>query len=167
MKSYIKIFIISLVIVTVIGIFIAQTYMPDKKYTDKYGANELYSQVANSFSTDGGVKILDNDVILEFIDEKPDYLKDNIVVKANNAKNINEIGIFRVEENRSNEMKNIVDKYVSNLQKSYRAMDYFPEEIEKIDFATVKNFGNYVIYSFLNEKDTDAFYKAIENTLKE
>ena len=44
-------------------------------------------------------------------------------------------------------------------------MDYFPEEVEKIDCATVKVFGNYIIYSFLNEADTEAFYNAIENQI--
>ena len=74
---------------------------------------------------------------------------------------------FKVEEGTSNDMKSLVEKYVANLQQTYRAMDYFPEEVEKIDFATVKVFGNYVVYSFLNENDTEAFYNAIENQIKE
>jgi hypothetical protein len=46
-------------------------------------------------------------------------------------------------------------------------MDYFPEEVEKIDCAKVVVMGNYIIYSFLNEEDTSSFYNAIENLLKQ
>ena len=110
--------------------------------------------------------MLDEDVLLEISDTSLEYLIDYTVVRANNAKNINEIGIFRVETATQNKMKNVLERYVQNKQASYRSMNYFPEETEKIDFATVKIIGNYVIYSFLNESDTISFYKAIEKTLE-
>ena len=94
------------------------------------------------------------------------YLIDYIVVKANNAKNINEIGIFKVEGGKANDLKKIVSEYLELTQQMYRAMDYFPEEVEKIDCAKVVVYGNYVIYSFLNEADTSSFYSTIENLIK-
>ena len=136
-------------------------------YTDTVAPFELASIALSSVATDGGTRVLDEDVILEFVtDEVPSYLRDYIVIKANNAKNINEVGVFRVEDGKANDMKAIVEDYVSNLQGQYRSMQYFPEEVEKIDCATVKVYGNYVIYSFLNEMDTEAFYNAIENAIK-
>ena len=165
MIKYIKTLIILLMVAVILGIVIALVYPSNEEYKNEYSANELYTKVENSFFTEGGVKILEEDIILEFVDKIPEYIEDYVVVKANNAKNINEVGIFKVDGKNSNEMKSIIEKYVINLQKSYRAMDYFPEEIEKIDGARIKVFGNYVIYSFLNEKDSDAFYKAIKNTL--
>ena len=124
------------------------------------------SSAIASVTTEGGTRVLDDDVILEFVeDEIPSYLRDYTVIKANNAKNINEIGIFKVEDGKASDMKEIVESYVSNLQGQYRNMQYFPEEVEKIDCATVKVFGNYVVYSFLNEADTEAFYDAIKDTL--
>ena len=166
MKKNTKILIICLSLALVTGIILAIVLMNNTKYIDEYSSADLYISVEKSFSTDGGIKILDPDAILEFTDEDIAYLRDFTIIKANNAKNINEIGIFRVENGKSKEMKALIDKYVTNLQQSYRAMDYFPEEVEKIDCATVKVFGNYVIYSFLNEKDTESFYNAIENTIK-
>ncbi len=135
-------------------------------YFDNISASYIANAGAESFTTSGGVKTLDEDVILEFTEEELDYLIDYCVIKANDAKNINEIGVFRVENGKTNELKPLIEKYVENLQKTYRAMNYFPEEAEKIDFATVKVFGNYVVYSFLNENDTEAFYNAVENSLK-
>lgn len=167
MKKNIKILILSLLAVVVLIAATVLVLINNESYTDKYSSTELYNSVSNSFSTDGGINILDSDVIFEFTDEELPYLEDYTVLKAKNAKNINEIGIFKVENTKAKDMKVLIEIYVSNLQQAYRAMDYFPEEVEKIDCATVKVFGNYVVYSFLNEKDTQSFYDAIETTLKE
>lgn len=161
-----KILIIALVTVLfIVGatlLFLAKS----PAYKDTYSSSEIYEQVKNSFSTEGGTRILDDDVILEFTDKNLDYLVDYIVVKANNAKNINEVGIFKVKNGKSAELKKIITKYLEDKQQSYRAMDYFPEEVEKIDCAKVVVLGNYIIYSFLNEKDTGAFYASVENLIK-
>ena len=159
-----KIIIIAVAIIVIAAVILA-IVLTGKKYDNTLSAKELYSKIENSITTDGGVRILDDDVILEFTDDTPSYLLDYTVVRAKNAKNINEIGIFKVENGKAKELKPIIEKYLKEKQESYRAMDYFPEEVEKIDFATVKVFGNYVIFSFLNEADTNAFYKAIENEL--
>ncbi len=136
-------------------------------YIDTVSSSELATAAIASVTTDGGTRVLDDDVILEFVeDEVPSYLRDYTVIKSKNGKNINEIGIFRVEDGKASDMKKIVERYVSMLQSDYRNQPYFPEEVEKIDFATVKVYGNYVVYSFLNESDTEAFYTAIENNLK-
>ena len=159
-----KLIIIAIAIVIIIALVLV-LLLTGKKYDDTLSAKELYSKIENSITTDGGVRILDDDVILEITDDDLAYLVDYRVVRANNAKNINEIGIFKVENGKAKDLKPIIEKYLKEKQESYRAMDYFPEEVEKIDFATVKVFGNYVVFSFLNEADTEAFYKAIENEL--
>ena len=164
MKKKVIIIIICVVALAIIGTTLALT-LRNKKYDDSLSSNELYNKVANSFATVGGVTVLDDDIILEFMDDKPDYLIDYTVVRAQNAKNINEIGIFKVKNGKAKELKSVIEKYVTDMQSAYRAMDYFPEEVEKIDCATVKVFGNYIIYSFLNEADTEAFYNAIENQI--
>lgn len=159
-----KIIIIATAIVVIVALVLV-LLLTGKKYDDTLSAKELYSKIENSITTDGGVRILDDDVILEITDDDLTYLVDYTVVRANNAKNINEFGIFKVENGKAKELKPVIEKYLKEKQESYRAMDYFPEEVEKIDFATVKVFGNYVVFSFLNEADTEAFYKAIENEL--
>jgi len=154
------------VLIIVIAVVLVLT-LGNKNYSDKLSSEELYGLIENSYTSENGKKILDSDVILDFTDDDLSYLKDFTVAKDNHSQNINEIGIFRVENGAADDMKKIVDSYVKDKQQIYRSMDYFPEEVEKIDCATVKIFGNYVIYSFLNEKDTEAFYNAIENAIKE
>ena len=166
MKKYKGLLILSLVIAIITGVVFSIIAVNKKEYTNEYSAEELYKYVSENFSTVDGMKVLDNDIILEFTDEKPSYLDSYSVYKSNNAKNVNEIGIFKVEGTHLNDMKIIIEKYVSNLKASYTNMNYFPEEIEKINFSTVRIFGNYVIYSFLNEKDSKAFYEQVNNILK-
>lgn len=158
--------IIGAIVIVSILISIAVISLLKKQYNDTFSTSEICSSTITSFVTEGGIYTLDDDVILEIHDEFITYLIDYEVARAKNTKNINEIGIFRVTEGKQRDMKNILENYVKKKQESYRAMDYFPEETEKIDFATVKVLGSYVIYSFLNESDTKAFYQAIENKIR-
>ena len=165
MKNKKTLIILSVILIAVI-IATPLVFSSLKSYTDQYSSHEIYDYVKNSYNTNGGNIILDDNVIIEFTDEELPYLVDYIVVKSNNAKNINEIGIFKVESGKSKELKKIVTDYLEGKQQLYRAMDYFPEEVEKIDCAKVVVYGNYVIYSFLNESDTSSFYSSIENLIK-
>ena len=161
MKNKKMLILFAAVLIVVIAVIVVVA-LPQKEYTDVHSSSEIYEQIKGSFVTEGGTKILDSDVILDFCDDEPDYLVDYTVVKANNAKNINEIGIFKVENGKAEEFVSYIKAYVESTQQRYRAMDYFPEEVEKINCATYKIFGNYVVYSFLNESDTNAFYSAFE-----
>ena len=131
-------------------------------YTDSYTTLELY----NTISIDSEVNIQDKDIILEFTDEIPEYLIDYTVIKSQNAKNIDEVCIFKVKEDKTAEMKEIVQEYILKLRESYLTMNYFPEEEEKIDYATVRVYGNYVFYSFLSEYDTNLLYRNVKKALK-
>ena len=164
MKNNLKWIIIAAVVV--IAIVVAMVlFIPQNEYRDDISSKDLISVGNNSFSTNGGTYENDDDKILDFTVDETVGLIDYIIIKANNAKNINEIGVFHVENGKVTDYQKIVEDYLSNLQASYRNMNYLPEETEKVDCAKVKVFGNYIVYSFLNENDTDAFYKAIENEL--
>ena len=63
-------------------------------------------------------------------------------------------------------LKNAISNVPTTINK--RPKNAFLDNLSlntKYENATVKIYGCYVIYSFLNEKDSDSFYKAIENTL--
>lgn len=142
----------------------------EAKYTDSLTSKELLDLSTNNISTQYGVYFLEEDdgVLLDysFDENETSYIEDCIVMKDKDTKNINEVGIFKIENGKTEIIKAKISEYVNMLQTRYNSMNYFPEEVEKIDFATVKVFGNYVVYSFLNEADTEAFYSAIENSIK-
>ena len=135
-------------------------------YEDNLTAQELLDQSYQVIETEGGIKHLDSDAILEITDEEIPNLKDYSIIKANNVKNINEIGIFRMNSTNNEEFIKEVQRYVEEKKQIYRALDYFPQEVNKIDNATVRVYGNYIMYSFLNEEDTLHFYKQAENLVK-
>ena len=162
MKNITKTF---LSLISVLLIISSLSACSNGNYTDTKSAQELSFAIEPCITTDGGTKMLDSDAILEISDTELSYLKDFVMIRANNTKNINEYGIFRVESGKTEDMKKLLSTYVENKQKTYRAMDYFPEETEKIDCATVEVFGNYVVYSFLNENDTEAFHNAIKDQI--
>ena len=122
--------------------------------------------MVNEIIDDDAMYMLDDDVILKYSDKSIPYLVDYCIFRAKESKNINEFGIFRFEDGKTHEFEKLIIEYVGNLQKSYRAMNYFPSEEEKIDFARIKVYGNYVVYSFLNEEDTDEFYSTLDEILK-
>ncbi|MGM9631540.1 MAG: DUF4358 domain-containing protein [Eubacteriales bacterium] len=135
-------------------------------YTDSLSSQELMWLAREVIDTESGMRWLDEDIMLEFADDMPEYLRDFAVVRSNDAKNINEIGVFRAQQGHATEVFDMASRYIQSKQSMYRAMNYFPEEQEKVDNATVKIFGNYVVYSFLNEKDTSALYTEISDALK-
>lgn len=165
MSRFVKTFIISQVIALALVILFIVIFVGDDEYTNTLSADELLSEASKVIVTEGGTSALDPDVILEFGDNMPN-VTDYSIIKANNSKNINEMGIFRSENENVEELVERVKKYVEDKKQTYRALDYFPEEAQKIDNATVKVYGNYVIYTFLNEKDTAYFYNRAENIIK-
>ncbi len=132
------------------------------KYTNNKSAEEVYNETANAIKTQGGMKLLDADKLLEVTESNPSYLKDFIFAKAESSSNLNEYGIFRVDAGKENDMLDLVQKYVSKQQDMYRAFEYFPEETEKVESARAVVIGNYIVYSFLSESDTQLLYDAIK-----
>ena len=134
----------------------------NEDYRDDISSKELCEFVSEDF---GRMIVSDDDVILEFNEMTADYLNDYTVAKSFEAKNINEIGIFHSKGEYLGYVKDIVENYVEEKKMLYRAMDYFPEEITKIDCADVVCYGNYVIYYFLNETDAMTLNNQLKNKL--
>ena len=156
-----KIYLILLLIV----VLIFSVSCSKNVYSNSFSSYELYLKAIPK-GINNNVSVLDKDVIYEISDSTPSDLTDYTVIRDNDAKNINEIGIFKFNDGGLYEFEPIVKKYLEEKQNMYRAMNYLSNEAEKIEFAKVKIFGNYIIYSFLNEENTNTLYSNIENLLK-
>ena len=157
------------IIISVVSVFLVCLSLiscGESNYTDTKSAKEVHSATESAISTEKGVKILDDDAILSVSDDDIPYLRDYVFVKANDSGNLNEYGIFRVENGKSGEMKTLLEKYVREKQEMYRSYEYFPSETAKVDNAKVTVFGNYAVYSFLNESDTEALHNAIKKCIE-
>ena len=59
-----------------------------------------------------------------------------------------------------------IEAYISEMQETQRAFigSYAPLELPKLDGATVKQFGNYLVYSI--SENNEEIFSSIEKTLK-
>ena len=115
-------------------------------------------------------KWIDNDqnFIKEYIsvDEK---VKESYVYYAQNTNDLDEFGIFEVEEGKAQEVRNqllngyLKKKYSENLE-WYNS--YMPTETPKLRDAEVRVYGNCVAYAVLSQENRKAFFDECEKLLK-
>ncbi len=88
-------------------------------------------------------------------------------VYSSDSNDINEFGIFHAAEGRAEELTEDCERYLQDLKDNSRAFiaSYAPEELPKLDAASVKRFGNYVIYTVLPTDKTEKIFKDIDEKL--
>ena len=82
--------------------------------------------------------------------------------------NFSEIGICKVSSDKdADEVNKMLQTYVESQQKKLESFlaNYEPEEVEKIQNATVQTFGRYVIYVFLTKDGQRAAFDAVKAKL--
>lgn len=100
--------------------------------------------------------------------ETPAYVLSYTVRFAADTNNLNEIGIYHVEDGKADEMAKLLEDYLSDqLARNQTWYDsYIPQEVPKLRDAQVKVFGNYAVYVILNQKDRSTALDAIESALQ-
>ena len=106
-----------------------------------------------------------------FIEEyiTPEAVKESYVYYAQNTNDLDEFGIFEVEEGKAQEVRNqllsgyLKKRYDENLE-WYNS--YMPTETPKLRDAEVRVFGNCVVYAVLSPEKRTAFFKECEKLLK-
>lgn len=106
---------------------------------------------------------------IRFSFEDTDRFADKSLVYSVRSENIDEIGVFLAESDEDvPELRRICEQYVETLREEQRAFvaSYAPREATKLDAATVRVFGRYVVYTVLSENDREEAFEAIEEMLK-
>ena len=110
----------------------------------------------------------DEDVIAEYV-PVPDYVKESQIYYAQNTNDLDEFGIFEVEEGKAQEVRNqllngyLKKRYNENLE-WYNS--YMPTETPKLRDAEVRVYGNCVAYAILSPERRTAFFSECEKLLK-
>ena len=87
---------------------------------------------------------------------------EDYVVKINV---IDEYGIFKAPSNDdAAKIEETVESYLDKRVEEWMP-EYMPEEFPKVENATVKVFGNYVVYCILADDAKSDVFTAVENTL--
>ena len=115
-----------------------------------------------------GVNYVDvEDDFLDAYFTRADWIVSFDIRIAEIASNLNQVGIYHVQEGHANEMKEQLAAYLSKSLEQNQAWydSYIPEETPKLRDAEVKVYGNYVVYAILSTDDRATFFGAIESAL--
>ena len=101
--------------------------------------------------------------------EDSEHYDDCYLAYSSDTGDINEFGVFHAPDSEHAEdiYEDCMD-YVEDLKENSRSFiaSYAPEEIPKLDGATVRRYGNYVVYTVLPDKKTNDIFSKIEESLK-
>ena len=106
---------------------------------------------------------------LSFLFSDLSQCDDYSIIYSISTSDISEIGVFHCPDEES--AKNILEiatSYVEDQKINQRAFisSYAPYELEKLDNAEVHNYGRYVVYVILDQKNASLAFDTIENLLK-
>lgn len=100
--------------------------------------------------------------------KETDKCDDYCAVYSTDTSDIDEIGIFHTSsKDNADALVKDCQSYIEELQENSRAFiaSYAPEELPKLDGAQVRRFGNYVIYTVLEEEHADEIFEQIKERL--
>lgn len=103
---------------------------------------------------------------LEFFFEDSSLQDDFCIIYSRDTNDITEIGIFHAPDTDSaRKLLPQIEAYISEMQETQRAFigSYAPLELTKLDGATVKRFGNYLVYTISD--NTSEILSGIEEYL--
>ena len=137
-------------------------------YQKDINAKEIADTLSQKTPTES--KWIDNDqsFIKEYI-PATETVRESYVYYAQNTNDLDEFGIFEVEEGKAQEVRNqlltgyLKKRYDDNLE-WYNS--YMPTETPKLRDAEVRIFGNCVVYAVLSQESRKAFFDECEKLLK-
>lgn len=137
-------------------------------YADDIDPDDLATAGLNALA-DGIDYVEADDGFLDDYFTEPAWVTDSEIYLAPTASNINQVGVYHVQDGHAEELESILSDY---LKRSYETNanwynSYIPKETPKLRDAEVKRFGNYVAYAILNQSDRDIFFGTIEKALTE
>lgn len=133
-------------------------------YRNDVKVSELCSAIDSQFEAKTFATMA-NDYIVNMMGISSDAYSDKAVrVRASGA-NIDEYGIFKAgSADGAEELERLVVDYIVYRIDSWMP-EYMPEEFPKLEAATVKRFGQYVVYLILEDDVKEAAFADIEAIL--
>jgi hypothetical protein len=155
---------ILLVLIT-LALLISLAACKKDSYRDDLPVNALSGTVIVSLG-DTDYSTADEGFLDDYF-QTPDYVKEKIVCFATEGNNLNEFGIYRVTDENAGQMKDVLEKYLSDSYAKNQSWydSYIPEETPKLRDAEVKVFGNYVVYAILSQEGRNTLFSTVEEML--
>ena len=154
--------------VLLFGLVFIMGCKPPVAYRDDVSCQSLTDAVCDRLRDEGGYAAF-GDEHLRFFFSETDRYTDQSLVYTVRSENIDEIGVFHAESDGDiEELRLLCESYIKTIREENRAFieSYAPREAQKLDAATVRVFGRYVVYAVLTEEDTAAAFETIEARLQ-
>lgn len=141
----------------------------EEDYKKEINTQEIATALSQKTPTESAWINEDQHFIKEYVDI-PEYVKESSVYYAKNTNDLDEFGIFLVEEGKEKATRQLLlqgylQKRYSENQEWYNS--YMPTETPKLRDAEVRIYGNCVAYAVLSPERRTAFFSECEKLLKE
>ena len=141
----------------------------DEKYKKEINTQEIATTLSQKTPTASAWINEDQYFIEEYVDI-PDYIKESSIYYAKNTNDLDEFGIFLVEEGKEKAtrlllLQGYLQKRYTENQEWYNS--YMPTETPKLRDAEVRIYGNCVVYAVLSAEQRTTFFAECEKLLKE
>jgi len=154
-----------LLILTALMLLFSASACNKTNYRDDLPVNALSGSVISSLA-DTDYSTADEGFLDDYF-QTPDYVRESIVCFATEGNNLNEFGIYRVTDGNAAQMKEVLEKYLSDSYTKNQSWydSYIPEETPKLRDAEVKVFGNYVVYAIFSQEGRNTVFATVEEML--
>jgi hypothetical protein len=141
----------------------------EESYQKEINTKEIAATLCKKTPTASAWVGEDQNFITEYV-TIPDYVKESQIYYAQNTNDLDEFGVFWVEEGNEKAVRLLLMQ--GYLQKRYKENrewydSYMPTETPKLRDAEVRVYGNCVVYAVLSSDRRTAFFAECEKLLKE
>ncbi len=139
-----------------------------EEYKKDIDTKELAETLSQKTPTESAWVDEDQNFIEEYV-QVPEYVKESYVYYAQNTNDLDEFGVFLVEEGKESAVRSLLTQ--GYLRKRYNDNldwynSYMPTETPKLRDAEVRVYGNCVAYAVLSPERRTAFFDECEKLLK-
>lgn len=136
------------------------------KYRDDVAVVDLCTMADALISDSSTMATMTSDYLYGMMGIELDGISDYAVKVQASGANVNEYGIFKASS--ADDVANVEQMVQSYLAKRVETWmpEYMPEEFPKVQNASYKTYGNYIVYCILADSDKTAVFNAVEAGLK-
>lgn len=92
------------------------------------------------------------------------------VIYSISSDDIGEVGVFHAKDNQNaKKLLEKAEKYIEDIkdEKNSFVRNYMPQELDKLNYADTRRFGNYVVYTILSADTSDEIFDTVKKLLSE
>ena len=140
-----------------------------KSYSSSSNCKELSQSLMREISVPDGEFSQYTDDELQIFFSSPELYDDISIIYSKDTTDIAELGILHAaNEEKATKLFEEAKLYIKNLQEQKREFlnNYSPNEVQKLNSAEVRKFGNYIIFTVADPDDKNYVFSKAEELLK-